>query len=208
MEVFSFWNVNLFTPKIRTVLQARLYVGKGGSVRWGPGLVLWCLESSASTLSGATGHLRLWKHRAAKILPICASYAALEGHYFYHIWILINKFCSHPPPSQRWCVQWTTNHKQVGAALLCTHHQQGEQWSSKADHGVGREFQAVENAQPALRAAHANTKYGVTTPWKAWETVLLYLHPCSQKYVTQCFLQMQSVQSSAKHTHWHTDRNS
>lgn len=46
VEAFSFWSFQLFAPKIRTVLPARLHVGKGESVRWGSALMLWCLESS------------------------------------------------------------------------------------------------------------------------------------------------------------------
>lgn len=124
----------------------------------------------------------LWKHTAAENPPhlcfLCCPWRAL------YLSSTLNPF------------KWVLVPSSTEPKLMCTINSQtrigrtrsplhvllaGKESSvfSKAickQHGAGREFRAVGNAQPALRAVHANTKCGVTTSWEAWETVLLYLH--------------------------------
>lgn len=153
------------------MLIARPHVGKGESVRWGPALMLWCLESSCQhpdwchQTPEVSGAVRTFSSRKSSpsvflMLPLksivfITCFESLQGSSAPILHRVKADVYNKQPKKNRQDQVLTAHAASRESSLF-----------SKAiceQHGVGREFQAVQNAQPALRAAHANTKYGVTT---------------------------------------------
>lgn len=199
-EVFSF-----FTPRSRSMLPARLCVGSSKPIGWGPALMLWCPKSTFQHpgLVPTIGWSQ-WGYentQQAENPPLCSPIIFII--LCFETDLLITQFLQALLPSSTES-KWTcTIHKQpkigrtrsrlyvplAGEAVFLVEAIYKQHWV-----GISG---GMEGAQSALGVAHTNTKYGVTTSRTAWETVLLYLHPCKyyyyQEHVTQCFLQIHSV---------------